>query len=426
MAELLAGAQVLGRYTLEGVIGRGGMGQVWRARHDLLEMPVAVKTLLAEEEGMRQRLEQEARLMARVQHPNVCRIMDFGMHEGQHCLVLELLAGEDLEARLKRVKSVSWREALPIVLGLLDGLEAVHGVGMLHRDLKPANVWLLDRPRDTPKLMDFGIARGASPDATRLTATGMLVGTPAYMAPEVLWGEDASWASDLYAVGLILYEMVTGELPFKSETMAQVMRRLKEAAERPCAPAHQPPLPPNLEAMLMALLSARPKHRPDLATLKMWLRRAMSDVAVEIALPEPVAEEVSALAATGQLAFDETWSGVPAQATPGYGVLGAMLPASRLADREERAWLAELVQADGRGLTLGAQLWFVLFRGEDEDSVEWRMMEVEQRLRDRYGELVQVRAELSSEPVKLSPAMLSGASALPEVIQRMMVGLQGG
>jgi serine/threonine protein kinase/tetratricopeptide (TPR) repeat protein len=215
--------ETIGRYRVARKLGEGGMGVVYAARDERLQRDVAIKLLRdASAFGGRDRVWREARAAAAVSHPNVCHVYEVGEEEDVIYIVMEMLDGEPLSGRLLR-GALPLRDAVPVALGILAALEALHARGIVHRDLKPANVFL------TPhgiKLLDFGLAHGLSPDATRtdveLTSTGVVAGTPAYMAPEQLKGRVATMASDQFAFGTILFEMLTGRTPFAGDTVWDV------------------------------------------------------------------------------------------------------------------------------------------------------------------------------------------------------------
>ncbi len=269
---LEVGERVLERYIVERVLGRGGMGEVHRGRHERLGLIVALKILTDTSPDLEKRFEREAQLMARVRHPNIVAILDFGQtSKGLPVIAMEFIDGEELGARLKRVGALPWASAVHVVRGVLSGLEAMHAAKVLHRDLKPANVVIAPGTPELVKLIDFGIARPTEGNAgTQLTGTGALIGTPAYMAPEQLLGYPLDARSDLYAAGLMLYELVTGGLPHagagnSGRDLAGVLRRLQEAPPVAVAPTHLPPLPPSLQALIAASLANDPSGRPPTA-----------------------------------------------------------------------------------------------------------------------------------------------------------------
>lgn len=218
------------------------MGEVYEAEDGDLRERVALKTVhpsVASEEGAIDRFKREIHLARKVTHPNVCRIFDVGYHaEADRTpivfLTMELLEGETLSARLRRRGRLPVEEALPIARQSATALAAAHAAGVVHRDFKCENVFLVPRGESERVVVtDFGIARGGSDDAFGLTLTsaGGVVGTPAYMAPEQVAGETVTPAVDQYALGIVLFEMVTGDLPFKGETpISTAAKRLTEAA----------------------------------------------------------------------------------------------------------------------------------------------------------------------------------------------------
>jgi TolB-like protein len=214
----------IGRYVIERQLGQGGMGVVYAAHDDRLQRTIALKTLSSpsDDEVARQRLWREARAAASVNHPNICQIYEVGEDQGQVFIAMELLDGEALSERLQR-EVLSVADALPVALGILAALSALHGRSIVHRDLKPSNVFLTTHG---VKLLDFGLARpplSATLDIDgALTNTGVVMGTPRYMSPEQITGEPVDARSDLFAVGAILFEMLTGRPPFSGRSLPEV------------------------------------------------------------------------------------------------------------------------------------------------------------------------------------------------------------
>jgi serine/threonine protein kinase/tetratricopeptide (TPR) repeat protein len=252
----------IGHYAIMGPLGQGGMGIVYAARDERLGRTVALKTMssLRGDETARKRFWREARAAARVNHPNVCQLYEIGEDEGELFLAMELLQGEALSARLGR-GPMSVSETLPVGLGILAALSALHAHDIVHRDLKPSNVFL------TPhgvKVLDFGLARASDPEVAQalgsvadLTRAGIAIGTPRYMAPEQVLGEDVDARSDLFSVGAILFEMLAGRPAFGGRNVVEVLH----------ATLHeQPP----------ALTGS-----PAVAALDRVIRRALSKQAVE-------------------------------------------------------------------------------------------------------------------------------------------------
>jgi len=217
----LAGGFTLGQYRIVARIGRGGMATVYRAHHAALERDVAIKVLpdfFAEDEGYRERFQQEARSIARLKHPNILNVFDFGQERGITYLVLELVEGGTLAERLGRPMDL--HEVIRIIRPIASALDHAHAQGVLHRDIKPSNI-LIHRD-GTPVLGDFGLAKMAG-SVRRLTASGTVIGTPEYMSPEQSAGDPIGPASDQYSLAVVAYEMLTGRVPFEADTPAAVL-----------------------------------------------------------------------------------------------------------------------------------------------------------------------------------------------------------
>jgi serine/threonine protein kinase/tetratricopeptide (TPR) repeat protein len=215
----------IGPYRVSGTLGEGGMGIVYAAHDDRLDRPVAVKVIRATNEPhARDRLWREARTAARLNHPNICQIYEVGEAEGRLYIVMERLDGEALGTRLARGGPMGVAEAAGLMVGVLDALDALHQHGLVHRDLKPSNVFLT---RHGPKLLDFGLARAAMANAeladTAVTMPGLMVGTPQYMSPEQIAGHQLDIRSDLFAAGVLFYEMLSGRPAFTGKTTVDVL-----------------------------------------------------------------------------------------------------------------------------------------------------------------------------------------------------------
>ena len=250
----------LTRYRPVGFLGKGGMGAVFLMKQVALDRHVAVKfvkpDLLTEAE--RRRLAREAKLLASVSHPGILAVHDVGEDGGTPYMVCEYVAGETLAGRLARGPKLTLTQSLRIAAQLLGGLRAAHKQGVTHRDVKPANVLLTEGGK--AKLADFGLAR--SHDVPSGTVAGKIAGTPAYMSPEQCRGSGITAQSDLYAVGVILYEMVTGERPFIGPTLLEYLTQ--HTGQAPRAPrALVPDLPEPLEALILSALAKDPGARPD-------------------------------------------------------------------------------------------------------------------------------------------------------------------
>ena len=272
-----------GRYRLVRPLGRGGMGSVELAEDVELGRTVAVKLLadgVAHEEAARRRLLREARAAARLSHPNVVRVYDVGESDGRPYFVMEHVEGEPLDALLQREGRVAPARAAAIAAQVAAGLAAAHAVGLVHRDVKPQNV-LVARD-DAVKLADFGIALGD--DGTRLTEAGAIVGSAAYLAPERVEGREATPASDVYALGAVLYELLTGAPPRHRESLDE----LAAALEQPVRPVGDlaPETPPELEELVMRCLARLPEYRPASAAELAQELRAFAPDAPTHPLPQ--------------------------------------------------------------------------------------------------------------------------------------------
>ena len=261
-----------GRYRVERTLGTGGMAVVLQARDGELDRPVAVKLLaenLARDETFRERFLREARLAAGLSHPNVARVFDAGEDGGRPYIVMELVDGETLADVIVRRGRLPAAEAVALAIQACEGLEHAHGEGLVHRDVKPQN--LLLREDGTLKIVDFGIARAL--EATRLTQAGTILGTAAYLSPEQAAGEEVTAAADLYSLGAVLYELLTGRTPYTFETLAELAHR---QATEPIEPLRElaPDVPSGLEDVVMRCLARNPAYRPSSAAELAELLRA--------------------------------------------------------------------------------------------------------------------------------------------------------
>jgi serine/threonine protein kinase len=255
-AQAVAG----GRYRLEQPLGHGGMASVFLARDTELERPVAVKLLaenLTGDPSFRERFVREARLAARLSHPNVVSVYDAGEDGGRPYIVMEHVDGESLADVLASRGRLAPEDARALALQAASGLAHAHGAGLVHRDVKPQN--LLLGSDGTLKIADFGIARAA--EATALTQAGTVLGTAAYLSPEQALGEEVGPAADVYSLGAVLYELLTGRPPFEFESLADLAAkqgRMEIAPVREFAPE----VPQELEDVVMHCLARNPGYRP--------------------------------------------------------------------------------------------------------------------------------------------------------------------
>src|SRR5580658_6217436 len=258
------GTTVAGRYVIEEVIGEGGMATVYRATQKLTERPCAMKIMtaaLAREAVVRERFRREAKSAQKLSHPNIIEIFDQGeTGDNTAYMVMEYLRGQSL-ADLVAKGPIPVSRALGLMIQIARGIARAHDFEVIHRDLKPENIFLGTREDggDVVKLLDFGIARSRSD--SRLTGAGELFGTPQYMAPERITSGEAGPSVDLYAIGVIFFEMITGQLPFDAPDIPTFF--IKHIKEPPPSPRKlNPDIPPDLEALVLRLLAKDAKSRP--------------------------------------------------------------------------------------------------------------------------------------------------------------------
>ena len=274
LAQRLAKA-LGGTYTIEGEIGRGGMGVVYRARDERLQRRVAIKVLppeLAFQEDIRARFMREAQTAARLSHPNIVPIHDVGERDGLAYFVMGYVDGESLAGRIKRRGQLPSEDARRIMRETADALSAAHAMSVIHRDIKPDNI-LLDGTRARVMVTDFGIAKALSSGAgATLTSAGVAIGTPSYMSPEQAAGEkEIDGRSDLYSLGIVAYQMLTGQPPFTAPTVAGIlMKQITEPA--PLVSDSRDDVPEDLSLAVARCLEKDPENRWPTADA---LRRAL-------------------------------------------------------------------------------------------------------------------------------------------------------
>jgi eukaryotic-like serine/threonine-protein kinase len=259
MAPLGARPTVAGRYRTGDLLGRGGMGEVYDAVDLRLDRRVALKRLradMADDPSMRRRVEVEARLAAKLIHPNVVTVFDSGLDEGHPFIVMERLGGRTLSDELSR-EPMEPDRVRAMALQVLEALAAAHAIGLIHRDVKPGNI--LEGQGETWKVADFGIATTTDSDHT-ITRTGEVLGSPSYLAPERLEGHAATARSDLYSLGVVLYEAVSGSRPFGEGNPWALGVRIREGRYEPL-PEAAPGVDPDLAAAIERAMSRDPADR---------------------------------------------------------------------------------------------------------------------------------------------------------------------
>jgi len=275
----VAAAREAGSYQMIELLGRGGMGEVWKAHHSLLARPAAVKLIRPEmmqggleaRDAVMKRFTREARVTASLCSPHTVSLFDFGVtSEGVLYYAMELLDGLNVEHFVYRFGPVAPPRAVSWLRQVCHSLAEAHGRGLVHRDIKPSNVYLCHYGRDYDfvKVLDFGLTRPAEVgEATELTHPGARLGTPGYMAPEQIFGLPADPRSDLYALGCVAYWLLAGGKPFESDSGAELLRMHARVDPPPLSSMARQPVPPRLEALVMSCLSKEPDDRPGSADL---------------------------------------------------------------------------------------------------------------------------------------------------------------
>jgi hypothetical protein len=306
----LVGAILADRYRIVRRLGEGGMGRVYLAEHVKMGRKSAIKVMkpaMAHDPDAVARFNREAANASRIAHPHVCAVYDFGeTPEGLLYLAMEYVEGEPLTGILEREGALPVARAVDIFRQVADALEAAHELGIVHRDLKPDNI-MVTRGRagaDAVKVVDFGIAKAPGPDERQqVTRTGLVVGTPEFMSPEQLSGDPLDGRSDIYALALVLFKMLTGTLPFVAETTQEAMvKRLTEPPRTLAAARPDRPFPPGLEQALAKALARAPADRyRSAAEFAAAVAAAVAEPGTELLAP-PRARRSRAVLAAGTLA----------------------------------------------------------------------------------------------------------------------------
>ena len=319
--------QNIGKYRILERIGRGGMGTVYRAMDETLHREVAIKVLNTElnDPAVARRFRAEAVTVARLNHPGIATVYELFQNEGQWLMVMEFVRGETFEALVTRKGPLAVEQTADLCMQALAALAHAHSLGVVHRDLKPANLMITET--GTVKIMDFGIARVAGTE--HLTSAGFLMGTPAYMAPEQVMGKDIDARADLYAIGVVLFHLVTGKLPFKGDTpfeMAQSRVRDEHTQLR----AVRSELPPWLDQVLDIALARAPEQRFQSAPVfREALRRGLANLPIETPQASALPPELIATAMPGTMPVLGPTGQIQAP-LPTAGVAGATTPASAI------------------------------------------------------------------------------------------------
>lgn len=327
------GLIVAGKYRLEYPLAGGGMGAVWRARHASLDVAVAVKFMapaLATVRGSRARFEREAKAAARLKSPYVVQVLDYGVDRGLPYIVMELLDGEDLHARLERLGRMALAELSAIALPLTRALGVAHDAGIVHRDLKPRNIFLARAgDEEIVKILDFGIAKREPVEGVEVdnhTASGTLLGSPNHMSPEQARGGSVDHRSDLWSLAVVLYRALTGVQPFAGRTVGDVIARIcVDSPPRPSSIC--PELSPQVDAFFERAFARNPELRFQ------WARELGSAFAVLAGLPEPPLRALEPAVTPEVVPRAE-----PTQALAPDGTLSASAVAAPARSRRGRRW----------------------------------------------------------------------------------------
>ncbi|MER7850476.1 protein kinase [Kitasatospora sp. NPDC096077] len=289
----MIGRALNGRYELGEILGVGGMATVWRGFDRVLGRQVAVKVLnggLADDPRFAERFSREAQHAAMLVHPRIVMVFDSGVDQGTPFIVMELVNGRSLAAVLAQQPQLPVERAVGIAAAVCEALAVAHAAQLVHRDIKPGNIMITDD--GGVKVVDFGIARAGS--SSNLTQTASVLGTAAYLSPEQATASALDGRTDLYAVGCVLTEMLTGETPFTAETPVAIA--FKHVSEQPLPPSvRRPGLPPALDAVVLRLLAKNPAHRPADATAA---RAELLSTVPGLAVGDPTAELLATSAAT--------------------------------------------------------------------------------------------------------------------------------
>jgi len=354
---------VVGEYRVEAKIGQGGFGTVYRAVHPLIGKSAAIKVLhrqFSANADMVNRFISEARAVNQIRHRGIIDIFSFGtLPDGRQYYVMELLDGMTLDELLQKRGRLSIDQALPILRSIARALDAAHNAGVAHRDLKPENVFLTfdDEGRPAPKLLDFGIAKLLDPGSISgskgpRTQTGTPMGTPKYMSPEQARGVGVDHRTDVYSLGVMVFEMLTGEMPFKGEAVMDIL--LKQITEDPPKPsAVFDKLPPELDAPILKMLSKEAEQRPK--TLTAAVEELAAAAGFTSSQPTPSTTDLAAIMRAHQ---DEPKKAIyTAKTLPqptGPTFVGSTSEIGKSIPPKERRWALPLVAAASLAIGIGA------------------------------------------------------------------------
>ena len=361
----------LGKYELVERLGRGGMAEVYKSYQPGMDRFVAIKVMhshLAESEDFVTRFKREAQLVGQLRHPHIVQVIDFDVQDEGYYMVMEYIKGETLKYYIQQKGALDPDEALRITSHLADALHYAHQEGMIHRDIKPANVMFTDNAYTHPVLTDFGIARIIS-GGTQLTASGAFVGTPAYISPEIARGEQADERSDIYSMGIMLYEMLTGKVPYDADTpFAVIMKHVNEPL--PSARQININVTDSVERVLFTALAKNPTERYQTAA---EFRDALNEALGIVSNERPtVSGEGRGTElqnqATATMSRDEV-DNLATFVTDSQQIAGAASP-TMMGDRQKRSNLPRILAGVTALIALIALLYVFVLQPNEEDKTK--------------------------------------------------------
>ncbi len=368
-------AKKIGPYEIVSELGRGGMGVVYKAREESLQRYVAIKMLgnqLVEDEAVSERFMREARVVADLNHPNLVQVFRVDRHEDQPYFVMEYVEGDSLKALIQRERQMQPVRALQILQEAANGLAAAHDKGVVHRDIKPENIMLTKY--GGVKVVDFGIARDENAE-TRLTTTGIGMGTPSYLSPEVCLSQEVDQRSDIFSMGVVLFEMLTGDIPFKSDSPFEMMTKVVEA-KIPDIKELNPNVDEGIKKILAKMIAKRPKLRyqhcneliSDIEDYRAgreprWAKTVVLDDAVEATGPTAVRPAADADGSIGPSTGASADAATVAATTPMPSRTGDGPPTVRTAPQTAATESFDANGGSRKGLAVAAMFLLLVLSG---------------------------------------------------------------
>jgi len=421
---LTRGSTLANRYEVIEELGKGGMGRVYRVEDTKLKQEVALKLIkpeIAKNKETIERFRNELKTARMIAHKNVCRMFDLGEAEGAHFITMEYVRGEDLKNMIQRSGQLGIGTAVSVAEQVCEGLSEAHRLGVVHRDLKPSNI-MIDREGNV-RIMDFGIAR--SLESKGITEVGVMIGTPKYMSPEQVEGKELDQRSDIYSLGIILYEMVTGKVPFEGDTPFTI--GVKHKSEMPRDPKElNRQIPDDLSRLILQCLAKEKERRYQTAEeLRRDLERIGKGIPTERIIPElkPVtskeitvkftvkkffipAASIVALAVLGVILWQAVFRKVLSPSFPSQNSV-AVLPFIDLSPQKDHEWLSDgiseaMITALSRlkGLRVPARTSSFFFKGKDPD-----IQEIGQKL--RVENVLEGSVQVAGDTLRVNAQLIS-------------------